>query len=106
MYSTLIHIIGQTKYLNIEIPCVTSDQPLWIKAFEIVKTKTLRIVLCLRGFHSLISFVGSVSFSMESSGLEKVFETVYGKNTVTHMFSGKAISMALCCRYSSSDETY
>ena len=34
---------------------------------------------------------------MEDSGLEKVFETVYGKNTVTHMFSGKAISRVLCC---------
>ena len=30
---------------------------------------------------------------MEGSGLEKVFETIYGKNT--HMFSGKA----LCCYF-------
>ena len=42
-----------------------------------------------------MSFVGSVDFSMEGSGLEKVFETVQGKNTVTHMFSGKTISEAL-----------
>ena len=42
-----------------------------------------------------MGFVGSVGFSMEGSGLEKVFETVYGKNTVTHMFYGKTISRAL-----------
>ena len=89
IYSTLIHITDQAKYLNIEIPCVTFGQPLWIKAFEIVKTKNLLIVLCLGEFHSLMSFVGSVGFSMEVSGLEKVFETVYGKSTITHIFSGR-----------------
>ena len=72
---------------------------MWIKAFEIVKTKNLRIVFCLGGFHSLMSFVGSVGFSMEGSGLEKVFETVYGKNTVTHMFPGKTISRTLRCHF-------
>ena len=99
IYSTLIHIINQAKYLNIETPCVTFDQPLWIKAFKIVKTKNLRIVLRLGGFHSLMSFVGIVGFSTEGSGLEKVFETVCGKNTVTHMFSGKIISRALRCHF-------
>ena len=32
---------------------------------------------------------------MEGSELEEVFQTVYGKNTVTHMFSGKPISRIL-----------
>ena len=50
IYSTLIDTIAQAKYLNIEIPCVTLDQPLWIKAFEKVKTKNLSIVLHLGGF--------------------------------------------------------
>ena len=36
---------------------------------------------------------------MEGSGIEKVFEAVYRKNTVTHLFSGKAISRALCCYF-------
>ena len=79
IYLTLNHIIDQAKCLNIEIPCVNFNQLLWIKAFEIVKTKSLRIVLRLAGFHNLMSFVGSVGFSMEGSGLEKVFETDYGK---------------------------
>ena len=32
---------------------------------------------------------------MKGSGLEKALETVYGPNTVTHIFSGKAMSRAL-----------
>ena len=32
---------------------------------------------------------------MKGSGLEKALETVYGPNTVIHIFSGKAMSRAL-----------
>ena len=32
---------------------------------------------------------------MKGSGLEKALETEYGPNTVTHIFSGKAMSRAL-----------
>ena len=74
---------------------MTFDQPLWIKAVEIVAAKSLGIVVRLGGFHSLMSFVGSIGSLMEESGLEKLLEIIYGKNTVTHMFSGKAISRAL-----------
>ena len=95
IYSTLLHIIEQAKQLKIITPCVTFDQPLWIKAVEIVIAKGLTIVVRLGGFHSLMSFLGSVGAVMEGSGLEKLMETVYGKNTVSHMFSGKAVSRAL-----------
>ena len=73
-YSALIHITDQEKYLNIKIPLVNFDQLLWIKAFEIAKTKNLRIVLRLGGFHNLMSFAGSVGFSLEGSGLVKVLK--------------------------------
>ena len=86
IYSTLLHITYQVKYLFIEIPFVTFEQHLWIKASELVKTKYLCIVLCLGGFHSLMSFVGSTGISMEGSRLKKGFETVYGKNTVNIRF--------------------
>ena len=32
---------------------------------------------------------------MQGSGVENILETIYGKNTVTHISSGKAISRAL-----------
>lgn len=95
MYSTLLHIKDQAKQLKIVTPCVTFDQPLWIKAVEIVAAKSLGIVVRLGGFHCLMSFVGSIGTLMEGSGLQQLMETIYGKNTVQHIFSGKAISRAL-----------
>ena len=109
IYSTLIHTIDRTKYLSIEIPSVTFDQPLWIRAFEIFKTKNLRTVLYVRGFHSLMSFVGSVGFSMEGSGLEKVLEQFMEKIQFPYVFwkgHHQGTSLSFPCRYSSSDETY
>ena len=49
----------------------------------------------LGGFHLLMSFLGSIGASMKASGLEEALEVVYGKNTVPHMISGKAISRAI-----------
>lgn len=95
VYSTLLHVIKEAQKLQINTPCITMDQPLWIKAVEIAFAQNLRIVARLGGFHTLMSFVGSVGSLMEASGLEALFETMYGKNTIVHMFSGKAISRAL-----------
>ena len=40
IYSTLKFIQSQASRLNIETPCITFDQPLWIKAIEIIKAKS------------------------------------------------------------------
>ena len=82
IYSTLLFIRQQAQSLNITTPCITFDQPLWLKATEIISTKSLGIVCRLRGFHLLMSFLGSISKMMEFSG----------GNTVIHIISGKAIS--------------
>lgn len=95
VYSTLLHVIKQAREMQIPTPCITMDQPLWAKAVEIATSQKLKIVVRLGGFHTLMSFVGSVGRLMEGSGLEILLETIYGRNTVTHIFSGKAISRAL-----------
>lgn len=95
IYSTLAYIQTQAQRLNVPTPCVTFDQPLWIKAIEIIKSKSLNIVCRLGGFHTMMSFVGSIGQMMKGSGLEEALETVYGPNAVNHMMSGKAISRAL-----------
>ena len=77
------------------VPCITFDQPLWIKAIEIIRSKSMKIVCRLSGFHTLMSFVGSIGSVMKGSGLEEALETTYGPNTVTHMMSGKVISGAI-----------
>jgi len=65
------------------------------KAVEIIKSKSLKIVCRLGGFHMMMSFIGSIGSVMKGSGLEEALETAYGHNSVTHMISGKAISRAL-----------
>ena len=95
IYSTILHVIDQARQMNIVTPCITLDQPLWIKAVEIVLSKGLNVVVRLGGFHSLMSFVGSLGSCMLGSGLEQLLEKVYGKNTVNHMLTGKAISRGL-----------
>ena len=74
---------------------VTFDQPLWLKATEIVMVKKIPMVLLLGGFHMMICFVGSIGSFMENSGLSAALETIYGPISVKHMLTGKAIAMSL-----------
>ena len=60
IYSTLLFVEQQAQQLNIPTPCITFDQPLFIKAFEISKAKSMNIVIRLGGFHLLISFLGGI----------------------------------------------
>ena len=88
-------IQDQSEKHNKSVLCVTSDQPLWLKATNIIQEKGHSIVCQLGGFHILINFLGIVGTMMKSSGLAELFETVYGEPTVCQMFAGKAILRAL-----------
>ena len=95
IYSTLLFIIGQARKVGVEIPCVTFDQPLWLKAMGIIKEEQLPIVCRLGGFHTLMSFLGSVAMLMKGSGIEDLFAEVYAENSIPHIMSGKAIAISL-----------
>ena len=95
IYSTLLFVIKQAKELNIPTPILTFDQPLWLKAMEIVKALDLKVILILGGFRTMMSYVGSIGKLMSQSGLSTALETVYGKVAVTHILTGKAIAKAL-----------
>ena len=99
IYSILKFVIQQASQLNIKTPCITFDQPLFLKAFEISQSKKLPIIIRLGDFHTLMSFLGNVGMVMDSSGLREVMETVYASNTVTHMLSGKAYARAIRCHF-------
>jgi len=76
--------------------CVTFYQPLWLKAVEITKTAALNdIVYRLRGFHVMMSFLGSIKTVILGSGLEELMGFLYSADTVEHMLVGKAVSRAL-----------
>ncbi|KAK4880980.1 hypothetical protein RN001_004299 [Aquatica leii] len=82
-------------------PCiVTFDQPLFLKAAEIVSSADSSSPLStihvrLGGFHLLMSFLGSIGYIMRGSGIEELWSTVYAKNTVPHLLSGHAFSRSL-----------
>ena len=90
IYSTLRFIIDLSKQLNVDYtPCVTFDQPLYLKAIGIIRTERLPIVCRLGGFYVLMSFLGSLVNLMKGSGLEELFEEVYAPNTIPMMMAGK-----------------
>ena len=49
----------------------------------------MNIVRRLDGYHTMMSFLGSLGSIMKGSGLEKALENAYGLNAITHMISGK-----------------
>ena len=95
IYSTLVYTQSQAEQLGIPTACITFDQPLWLKAVEIISERSLSIVCRLGGFHTMMSFLGSIGSMMKGSGLEEALEQVYGPNAVAHMMTGKAVSRAL-----------
>ena len=90
LYSLLLFVTEQCKILNVDMPCVTLDQQLYVKAFEIESSMKMIISVCLGGFHQLMSFLGSIGKVIEGSGIGAALETVYTPVTVSCMFSGKA----------------
>ncbi|CAG2213079.1 unnamed protein product [Mytilus edulis] len=99
IYSTLKFICKEAHRYQ-KPPVVTFDQPLYWKALCIVtneKTESdiKQMVLRLGGFHTEMSFLGSIGRLMAGSGLHEVLETVYASNAVNHMLSGKAVSRAV-----------
>lgn len=74
IYSTLCFIEKQSKLLNVTIPCVTFDQPLWLKSVDIVETCNMNVFRRLGLFHALMSFIGSLGTVMEGSGLSDLWE--------------------------------
>ena len=65
IYSTLLFIINQAQPLHIDTSYVTFDQVLWIKVHEIVATMKLNIVVRLGEFHTMLRFLGRISYLME-----------------------------------------
>ena len=96
VYSTLVFVNDQCIKYGIQ-PIVTFDQPLWMKAKLILsQEESLKdLILILGGFHTLMSFLGSICHIMKSSGLSAVLQLVFAENTVTHILSGKAYSRAV-----------
>lgn len=78
---------------------MTFDQPLFLKSSEILaaadkNSPLTSIIVRLGGFHCLISFLGCIGQNIKGSGLEELWETVYARNMIPHMITGRAY---VCC---------
>ena len=76
IYSTLLFVCDQAKKLGIQVPSITFDQPIWLKASGIIEESKLNIVCRLGGFHTMMSFMGSIGVLVKGSGLEGLFAEV------------------------------
>lgn len=104
-YSTILTVLNyaveETKKSGQSTCIVTFDQPLYIKAKDIVSQNSgsggslSNVVVRLGGFHLLMSFLGSVGFIMADSGLAELWSTVYASASVPHMLSGHAYARAI-----------
>ena len=95
VYSTLMYVSQQAKSLGLPVACVTFDQPLYIKAVDVTFKAQLDVVVRLGGFHTMMSFMGSLGHVMRGSGIEDVLLLLFGENTIEHVLSGKAYARAV-----------
>jgi len=95
VFSTLSFVSQQAQLLGMPTACITFDQPLWQKAFEIVHSTGLYIVCRLGSFHTVMNFLGAVGLVMSGSGLGEALQVCYGPVSVTHMLTGKAFAKAV-----------
>lgn len=95
IYSTLRFVFDQSTKLLLKTAAILFEQPLWLKASEIVNAKCLlhspytwrllpygELLVVLRGL-------------MKGAGLKEMFLSIYRLNAVEYVLSGKAVSRAL-----------
>ena len=97
--STLEYLVDHaSRYQSTAV--ITFDQQLWWIAHMIIEaqpedSRLHQIVLILGGFHTEISFLGTIGNLMAGSGLREVMSQVFAEGSVDHMLSGKAIARAV-----------
>ncbi len=97
IYSAMCFVQRLSDKYDLGMCPVTFDQPLYIKAAEIVQASPdlSKICVWLGGFHLLMSYMGSIGYIMGGSRLDALWESVYEPNTVIHMMTGHAYAHAL-----------
>lgn len=102
--TVLIEAAAQNKRKNKkDIIFITFDQPLYLKARfilscvdpnnDIYGLSYLRVRL--GGFHTLMSFNGSIGFVMDGSGLKEAFCTIFAENSAEKALDGRAYSRGM-----------
>ena len=81
IYSVLSYTQSLVEKYNIGVSPVTFDQPLYIKATEIVQSAPdlKSLFVRLGGFHLIMLYFGAIGNIMSGSGLQELWETVYAQ---------------------------
>lgn len=100
IYTTLRCAVNIAKSHGQKTCVITFDQPLYSKAREMVAASDANSELCnvvvkLGGFHMLMSFLGSIGFIMDASGLKEALGKIYAENSVDKMLNGHAYSRSI-----------
>ena len=57
IYSTLKFVENEAKRLHMQTACITFDQPLWLKAVDVVQEHSMNVVCRLGAFQMQMSFL-------------------------------------------------
>ncbi|CAH1155651.1 unnamed protein product [Phaedon cochleariae] len=100
IYTVLLNAAEKCKSLGQSSCFVTFDQPLYIKARDIIasvpeSSDLSAVIVRLGGFHLLMSFMGSIGYIMDGSGLRDLFNVVYATASTEKMLTGHAYARAL-----------
>ena len=97
IYSALHYGQILAEKYGIKLVFVTFDQPLYIKATDIILAydELKNLISRLGGFHKCMSYLGAIAMVVSGSGLQTMWEQVYAAKSVTHMLSGSAYARAL-----------
>jgi hypothetical protein len=98
--TALLSASENCRSLNQQTCFVTFDQPLYLKARDIVSNSDQEsplnnVVVRLGGFHLLMSFMGSMGYIMDGSGLKELLSIIYAPKTVENIFTGHAYSRTI-----------
>ena len=96
--STMHFVVEQSPKYNMT-PALTFDQSLYWKSMSIKEQQDessalKKIVLRIGGFHQMMTFLGSIGYIMQGSGLQALFELIYAEGSVNAMLNGKDIFTA------------
>ena len=112
LYTAAVEAMKKTQYHNMKTCILTFDQPLYIKMIDIINTGSLereklpqelhlnlpydiKIIARLGGFHTVMSYMGFIGYTMAGSGLKELLCEVYAEKTVDHILTGHAYSRAV-----------
>ena len=100
IYTTLKCAVDNAASNNQKTCIVTFDQPLFMKAREIVAasepgSEIPKVILRLGGFHMLMSFLGCIGNIMAGSGIKVALSIIYAPNSVEKMLNGHAYARSV-----------